>query len=271
MSSQTRRSIAPTALDRRALVKEVSLVALCAMAYSILCNIAPITAQSANAHARQILRIEDLLGLDIELSANLWLQRHPVIAESFAIYYSVSFFALTFGALLLIWFQKPEHYHFSRNVLFIMTGAAMVTYWVYPLAPPRLLSGTAFVDSVAQQSAFGSGYSQLYSALGNPYAAMPSMHTGWSIWVAVCLGLFVWKAPWQRLLLAIHPALTIIIVITTGNHYILDAVAGALYFLGAFLFVRAVFSNICHSHVVTDAERQATATKSPTSAVTSLV
>ena len=246
MSSAVVGSPAPTALGRKALIKEVALVTLCAIAYSMVCAVAPVTARTAFAHARQILRIEQLLSIDIELAANKWLQSHDTVADIAATYYSVSFFALTFGALAVIWIKRPARYHFARNTLFVMTGGAMITYWIYPLAPPRLLEGTEFVDSVATQSGLGAGYARMYAELGNPYAAMPSMHTGWAVWVAACLGMFVWTKWWQRALLALHPAITVVIIIVTGNHYVLDAVAGALYFLCALSVISAPISRAPH-------------------------
>ena len=115
-----------------------------------------------------------------------------------------------------------------------MTLGALLTYWTYPLAPPRLVPGLGIQDAVAQHT---SAYSQLFGTLANPYGAMPSMHTGWSIWVAVMLGTYVWRSWWARLTLALHPTLTIVTIIATGNHYVVDAIAGGTYFLLAWTFV----------------------------------
>lgn len=115
-----------------------------------------------------------------------------------------------------------------------MTLGALVTYWSYPLAPPRLVPGLGIADSVAEHTA---SYSHLFGTLANPYGAMPSMHTGWSVWVAVMLGTYVWRSWWARLTLALHPTLTIVTIVATGNHYVVDAIAGFTYFLIAWLCV----------------------------------
>ena len=77
---------------------------------------------------------------------------------------------------------------------------------------------------------------------------MPSMHTGWSVWVAVMLGTYVWRSWWARLILAMHPVVTIVTIVATGNHYVVDAIAGCVYFLLAWLFVtianRALLGNV---------------------------
>ena len=74
------------------------------------------------------------------------------------------------------------------------------------------------------------------------------MHTGWSVWVAVMLGTYVWRSWWARLILALHPAITIVTIVATANHYVVDAIGGCVYFLLAWLFVtilnRALLGNV---------------------------
>ena len=77
---------------------------------------------------------------------------------------------------------------------------------------------------------------------------MPSMHMGWSIWVAFMLGTYVWRSWWARLILAAHPVVTIVTIVATANHYVVDAIAGCAYFLLAWLFItianRALLGNV---------------------------
>ncbi|MDC4233308.1 phosphatase PAP2 family protein [Actinomyces sp. B33] len=221
------------ALSRGA-AAEAALVAVCCLMYSVLCDLAPASASRAFSHARQILRLEQSLGIDVELGLNTWLAGRPHLSAAAGLFYSSSFFLMTFGALIVLWIHRPDRYRMARNALFLMTGGAMIVYWAYPLAPPRLLPGGPYADLVATGSTVGSGYSKMFGELANPYAAMPSMHTGWSVWVAVALGAFVWKRWYQRLLLALHPLTTIWVILATGNHYVLDAVGGIVFFaLGA--------------------------------------
>lgn len=231
-------------LRQRSAVGEILLVASSAVLYSVLCFLAPVIPSVAYRHAREILAVERALGIDIELGLNQWLAAHPLIASASSTFYSLSFFAFTVGALVLIWNRRPDRYILARNSLFIMTAGAMVTYWAFPLAPPRFLASYGFVDSVATQSTVGSGYSDAAGFLANQYAAMPSMHTGWAVWCALLLGLFVWKAAWQRLLLAIHPLFTIWVIIATANHYVLDAIAGASYCAVGFVLAIVVHNTI---------------------------
>ena len=206
---------------------EIALVLVSAAAYSLLCFLAPVLPRTAFANAREILTVERALGIDIELGVNLWLHARPLLASIASTYYSLSFFALTCTALAIVWVKRHERYGFARNSLFLMTGGAALTYWTYPLAPPRLMPELGYVDAVATQSTVGSGYTQFAEALANPYGAMPSMHTGWTKW-------------WQRLLLLAHPVMTIAVIIATGNHYVLDAFAGVSYCIAAAVIVGAV-------------------------------
>ena len=181
----------------------------------------------------------------IEGPANAWLTTHPLLATLASTQYAVSFFAMTGFAMVVLWLKAPTHYRGARWTLVIMTIGALVTYWTYPLAPPRLVPEFGFVDAVAEHT---SAYSQLFGTLANPYGAMPSMHTGWSVWVAFMLGTYVWRSWWVRLILAIHPVLTIVTIVATANHYVVDAIAGCAYFLLAWLFVtivnRALLGNV---------------------------
>ena len=152
---------------------------------------------------------------------------------------------MTGFAMVVLWLKAPTHYRSARWTLVVMTIGALITYWSYPLAPPRLVPEFGFVDEVAAHT---SAYSQLFGTLANPYGAMPSMHTGWSVWVAVMLGTYVWRSWWARLILAMHPVVTIVTIVATANHYVVDAIAGCVYFLLAWLFVtianRALLGNV---------------------------
>ena len=223
---------------------EIALVGTCALLYSLMCAIAPVTRVTAVRHARQILRLENYLGIDVELALNTWLSHHPWLANVSAVFYSVSFFAVTFTALAIVWVKRPDRYDFVRNSLFVMTGGAMITYWVYPLAPPRFFPSLGYVDAVATQSTLGSGYSTAFSHLANSYAAMPSMHTGWAVWSAIVLGTFVFKSWRARAILALHPLYTIWVILATANHYVLDAVGGIVFCLLGFLLTTLIITRV---------------------------
>ena len=231
--------------ERPHAMREVIALSLACMAYSVLSFLAKAPTQVAVAHAHDVAHFESRIGLFIEGSANAWLTTRPMLASLASAQYAISFFAMTSFALVVLWLKAPTHYRRARWTLVLMTVGALITYWTYPLAPPRLVPEFGFVDAVAHHT---SAYSQLFGTFANPYGAMPSMHTGWSVWVAFMLGTYVWRTWWARIILTIHPVLTIVIIVATANHYVVDAIAGCACFLIAWLFVtighKALLGNV---------------------------
>jgi membrane-associated phospholipid phosphatase len=121
----------------------------------------------------------------------------------------------------LFWW-RPTVYPWIRNAFIISAAIGLTIYVAVPMAPPRFLPG--FVDTM-RVSGFdvdGSAAGPLY----NPYAAMPSLHTGWS----VLSGFAIFVASrrwWLKAIGIILPSLMVVSVVLTGNHYFLDAVVGA--------------------------------------------
>lgn len=217
--------------------REALTLTLACLAYSVLSFLARASESLAFSHAHSIVALERRIGLFIEPSANAWLAAHSTLASLASIQYATTFLLFTGLTLVALWIKAPQFYSRARWTLVVMTLGALVTYWSYPLAPPRLVPGLGIADSVAEHA---SSYSHLFGTLANPYGAMPSMHTGWSVWVAVMLGTYVWRSWWARLTLALHPTLTIVTIVATGNHYVMDAIAGIAYFLIGWLCVTLI-------------------------------
>jgi membrane-associated phospholipid phosphatase len=109
-------------------------------------------------------------------------------------------------------------------------------FWRYPVAPPRMLGG--FTDVVASSHALGSWHSGALASDANQLAAMPSLHIAWALWCTVA----VWRMTarrWWRALAAVYPLVTGFAVLATGNHYVLDVLAGALLAAAVLLAVHA--------------------------------
>ena len=104
-------------------------------------------------------------------------------------------------------------------------GIALVGYTVYPTAPPRFFFPEyGFEDTVAQLT--GVGHDAGVNALFNPYAAVPSMHVCFAIFVGFTLARAV-KHRWARIAWALWPLVMTWVVVTTANHWIADAFLGA--------------------------------------------
>jgi membrane-associated phospholipid phosphatase len=104
----------------------------------------------------------------------------------------------------------------------------LAVFAVYPAAPPRLLPGAGFVDSVAD-----AGFSASHGPIAaDQYGALPSLHLAWAMWVAVA-GFAITRRTAPRVLFAAYPVLTAFVVIATGNHYVLDVASGVALGLAA--------------------------------------
>ncbi len=170
------------------------------------------------------------------------------------VYYGTLHFIITAG--LLIWLYAKRHgaYRRLRNLLGATTGLALIGYWAFPLAPPRLylqcdgdipalgpegglVKPDCFVDTLDKIGGLWNYQSSAAKAIANAYAAMPSLHFGWALWCAIVI--------WQevggrkgRVLAVLYPALTLFAIVVTANHYFLDAVGGAIILAGGLAIVR---------------------------------
>jgi membrane-associated phospholipid phosphatase len=154
---------------------------------------------------------------------------------SFFVYLSYFFAAVTIAAVL--W--RTNHPRFQRFVflLLLLTFAAFVTYALYPAAPPWLasrsphtLAPTAkIVDEMWSHIGLQKGASLLSatSRLANPVAAIPSLHSGYTMLIV----LFFWRSlrPRGRVLLALYPFAMGFALVYTGEHYVIDVLLGWLY------------------------------------------
>jgi PAP2 superfamily len=106
----------------------------------------------------------------------------------------------------------------------LASGLSLIGFLAYPTAPPRL-AGIGITDTVSNGHVdLNHG---LVSALYNPYAAVPSIHIGYALIVAATLLLYA-RRPLVRALGALYPLFVVLVVVATGNHFLVDAAAGAL-------------------------------------------
>jgi membrane-associated phospholipid phosphatase len=189
-------------------------------------------------HAKDIIHIEDALGLFFELDLQQWVLDRPdwliLSFNNVYAYYTQAFLvSMVFFALM-----APVRYRYMRRAFFISMAIATPMYLIYPLAPPRFMEpyGWPFIDTMA---VYGPNYfSETGLVTANRFAAMPSMHVGWTTFFAICLWLAI-PAKWLgSFLLIVIPTLMTLTVMVTGNHYWLDAVGGWLVIGAAFIVNR---------------------------------
>jgi len=124
-------------------------------------------------------------------------------------------------------------YRSARNALIGINTIALVVFWVLPVAPPRLIPGSGFVDSAVVSDVAD----KVSTVSPDLYAAMPSLHVAWATWVALQV-LLITRHRAGRVLAVAHATLTFVAVIATANHYLLDVVAGAVLAVAVVLWSR---------------------------------
>lgn len=187
----------------------------------------------AEAHGRQILDIERFLHIDIEHWANHAVVKVGWLRDFFDFYYESFHFVVPLSVLALLYWRRPVDYRWARASLGFATLLALVGFWLYPLAPPRLMPDLGVIDTVHGVQDFSKPDYGTLTALTNQYAAMPSLHFGWSLWCGLVIAIVAPKW-WMKALGLLHPFFTVSAIVATGNHWVLDAVGGALVVGGGF-------------------------------------
>jgi hypothetical protein len=206
---------------------EIALIAATYGIYTLTRNTLPAHLARARGNADDVYRLERRLHLDIELSVNQFLADHSrhwlaVIANYT---YSLSHFAVTMAVLIWLYVARPHAYPGARTVLLLTTLLGLLGFWLYPLAPPRIFPDLGFVDTVVRDHTWGSWGTGTVTRISNQYAAMPSVHIAWSVWVAATVALCA-RRRWLRAAVWLYPALVFFVIIGTANHWTLDVAGG---------------------------------------------
>ncbi len=206
---------------------EVLLIAVSYWTYSLVRNAVPEQRAAALRNADWVWRTENTLHIAVENSVNHAVNSVTWLIVGMNYYYATLHFVLTIGVLVWLYHWHPGRYAAARLVLFATTGVALLGYYLFPLAPPRLMNNVNFIDTVVVHHTWGSMASGNLADMSNQYAAMPSMHIGWSAWCGVTIATLA-RPVWVRVLGAVYPLATLVVIVSTANHFWLDAVGGLL-------------------------------------------
>ncbi|WP_183064631.1 phosphatase PAP2 family protein [Streptomyces sp. gCLA4] len=223
---------------RRRLIRELLLVVGFFAVYKAGRLLSTDRTAEAFRNADRIWDAERALHLPGEGAVQRLLLHGDVLVTTANTYYTGVHFPAT--ALFLIWLyiRRPAHYLWTRRVLAVLTGAALVLHLAHPLAPPRMLPVARLVDTGQVYGPTVYRAAPDTDTLANQFAAMPSLHFGWALMLAV--GMIVATrgskggkggkggkgSPW-RLLWLLHPVVTLLVIVGTANHYWLDAIVAA--------------------------------------------
>ena len=198
-------------------------------AYLALRNLSMGSPDEAFANASAVVDIERAAGIFHEVTVQHTLSVVLGLERVFDVYYMVGFGPVIFGMLVWLGLRHRGAYRELRTWLLLSIGIASLSYLLLPTAPPRLVEGLGIADTVGLAGHDSGSFAGIKF---NPYAAMPSMHVGWSLLIGL-IGFRVARRPLVKALFLLHPIVMAITVTATGNHYFLDSIVGILVALSA--------------------------------------
>jgi hypothetical protein len=184
----------------------------------------------ATRHALWVVDLEQSLGLFQERRIqSVFLHSHGLV-QVFNLYYGGTHFLVPAATLIWLAVRHPPAYLRARTLLAVTTAVGFVCFWLFPVAPPRLLPlRYDIVDTIRHLS--GSRVeASLMDRAGNAYAALPSLHMAWAVWCTLALYPLL-RRRWTRVVAVAYPILTGLVVVATGNHFVLDCIAGTALIL----------------------------------------
>jgi membrane-associated phospholipid phosphatase len=182
----------------------------------------------AVAHARDVIGVEQTLGLFWERTLQRAAQHGPAVLISAAnVIYTNCQRVWAWLFVLGVYLVRNGAYRRLRTTIIVMDVVGLAGFWLYALAPPRLTPGYGFVDTLDPNHTHLQ--SSLVPALTNLYAAMPSLHTAYALMIGVTGWQVARRTP-VRVAFAGYPVVVVLATVVTANHWLLDAVAGGVVY-----------------------------------------
>ncbi|MGN6813456.1 MAG: phosphatase PAP2 family protein [Thermomicrobiales bacterium] len=178
----------------------------------------------ANAHA--VIDIESRLGIFREPAINGWVVDHRLAVLVLNWIYTYLHLPVLIAFAIWVYLRRPTQYAAIRNAFLVSAVVGLAMYALYPCAPPRFIPGYGFTDTLADYSAISYEMHSI-QLFYNPYAASPSLHFGWSLLVGIGL-CWLGRNAFMRAIGIVLPAVMLIAIIGTANHFFFDAIAGSL-------------------------------------------
>jgi PAP2 superfamily len=188
----------------------------------------------ALSRARWIWQFERAIHLPSETAVQRVFLPHPLLIQFFNLYYDTLHFPVLIGCMVWLFVRHRDLYGRWRTTLVAFTGICLLVQLI-PVAPPRMLPGTGLVDTAVRYHQ--SVYSNVAGFDPDQLSAMPSVHVGWAILVAIAI-ISTAKSRWRWLAVA-YPAMTTLAVVVTANHFWLDGIVAAVI-LALVLAIQAV-------------------------------
>jgi membrane-associated phospholipid phosphatase len=206
-------------------IAQLGIFVLADLCYETVRGIAESNQSVPFQNARSIVTTEKTLHIFVEQSIQTWAMGHRFIIDFANFMYVNSHFVITTSALVWLYLRHNDRFYFVRNMFVVAMGLALVGYLLVPTAPPRFFPELGFVDTLSYYVNVKHD-SGLVTLFFNPYAAVPSMHVAFSLLISVPALLIVRRKVFKALW-ALYPLVVTFVVVVTGNHWLMDAIAGA--------------------------------------------
>ena len=219
-------------------VREIALIGALYLFYCVTRTFAEDDLGPAQERALDLHHLERVLRINWEHPINNWFVAHAWAAVPACYWYAAAHYLVTLVVLIWLYRRGPAHYTPARWALVVASLIALACYLLLPTAPPRLTGG--YVDVLSLHSGAGwwgaeASAPKGMGSLTNQLAAFPSLHAGWALWVALVVRRNSTHL-WLRGLAWVYAVVTALVVIGTGNHWILDVLVGwALVILAMWL------------------------------------
>jgi len=225
----------------RAILELVLILGLWVL-YSLARLLADTSMGPALDRANDLLHVERLIGIHWETPINQLFTDHRMVGLIGSYWYASLHYVVTIGVLVWLWRLGADRYGPARRALVISTLLGLLMYISMPTAPPRFISG--YVDVLSLHSADGwwgadASAPRGLGGLTNELAAFPSLHAGWALWVALAVQLYATRK-WLRVLGWVYAIGTAVVIIGTGNHWVIDALMGWLVVLLGWVAATAI-------------------------------
>jgi membrane-associated phospholipid phosphatase len=228
--------------DRAARVQpallQLVILLWCYALYDILRTSVSGALGTAVANANHITSLERAVGLNLEGTIQRAVLHLPWLVDACNLCYSLTHLLAPALVLVVLYRKAPARYRVARNAFLALLGLALLCFWLVPVAPPRLVPGPTHLADTSQSLSLSqtplagavatrnASTTPTWVGSTNPFAAMPSLHVGWAVWAALAL----WPVLRRRaakILAVAYVAGMLLSVVVTGNHWLLDGVAGA--------------------------------------------
>jgi hypothetical protein len=210
------------------LLRQLALVGVAYGAYSLVRGLVSSDTTTAFRHALDMIQAERSLHVFVEPSVQAWASSSHLLMDFSSWLYVNAQTSITLAAIVYLYIGHNGSFYFVRNMFAIAMLIALIGYAVFPTAPPRFLPEWGFIDSVSDLTGVHVSHaSASMNTLFNPYAAVPSMHVAFALMIGWPLASLS-RTRVARILWRLYPLLIAFVIVATANHFILDAILGAL-------------------------------------------